>query len=247
MPLVRVHFLPELVDPAELAGSTCAVMDVLRATTTIAQALSAGAREVLPCLTIDDARALAKTLPAGQVVLGGERGGLPIAGFQLGNSPAEYTPAAVANKSVVMTTTNGTKALLHCRQASQVFAVALVNRAAVSRQLANKDRVDLVCAGSDGHVAQEDVLCAGAIVAALGADWHTNDAGAIARAVWRQVASDANGELMQRVLRAFGESRGGRNLIDVGLASDLPLAAALDSLEVVPAFDPAAGRITLLA
>jgi 2-phosphosulfolactate phosphatase len=146
-----------------------------------------------------------------------------------------------------MTTTNGTKALLHCRQAGEVFAVALVNRAAVCQQLARKNRVDLVCAGSDGHIAQEDVLCAGAIVAALGDAWQTNDEGAIARAVWHNVASGPPNEFSQRVLRAFGESRGGRNLIDVGLASDLPLAAALDTLDVVPSFDPAAGRITLLA
>src|SRR5262245_18019417 len=110
MPTVRVHFLPSHVEPAELAGTTCAVLDVLRATTTMAQALASGAREVIPCLTVEDAQAQAAKLPAGQVVLGGERGGLRIAGFQLGNSPAEYTPATVASKSVVMTTTNGTKA-----------------------------------------------------------------------------------------------------------------------------------------
>src|SRR5687768_3032349 len=116
-----VHFLPELTSPEELAGGVVVVIDVLRASTTITYALAAGARELIPCLEIDDARAAATKLPPAQVVLGGERQGLPIAGFDLGNSPRDYTPERVGGKTVVFTTTNGTKAMLQCRQAARVL------------------------------------------------------------------------------------------------------------------------------
>ncbi len=112
MPKLRVYMLPDLLAGQSLAGCRAVVVDVLRATTTVVQALSAGARAVVPCLTIDDARARAAEFPPGEALLGGERGGLPIEGFDLGNSPAEYTSQVVAGKTVVLTTTNGTKALL---------------------------------------------------------------------------------------------------------------------------------------
>ncbi|MEX2114189.1 MAG: 2-phosphosulfolactate phosphatase, partial [Pirellulales bacterium] len=87
--------MPEHVQPGDLANSTAVVIDVLRATTTIVAALAAGARAVVPCLTIEDAKTAAAALPREETVLGGERGGLPIEGFDLGNSPAEYTPERV--------------------------------------------------------------------------------------------------------------------------------------------------------
>jgi 2-phosphosulfolactate phosphatase len=128
---LRVHFLPELIAPDDLAGSTCVVIDVLRATTTMIYALAAGATAVIPRLTIDDARQRAGVFPAGQAILGGERGGLKIEGFDVGNSPAEYSPAIVGGKTIVLTTTNGTKALLYCQQAAEVLIGAFVNLSAV--------------------------------------------------------------------------------------------------------------------
>src|SRR5438067_1607265 len=90
---VFVHLVPQLVEPGRLQGGIAVVIDVLRATTTIVHALAAGCLCVRPCVEIADAHALAATLPAGSVLLGGERGGRPIPGFDLGNSPAEYTAA----------------------------------------------------------------------------------------------------------------------------------------------------------
>src|ERR1700678_3263988 len=90
---INVHLLPRLVEETELAGSVCVVIDVLRATTTMAHALSAGAREVIPCLEVEDALRAAANLPRKQVLLGGERSGVKIDGFDLGNSPSEYPPA----------------------------------------------------------------------------------------------------------------------------------------------------------
>src|SRR4051812_42560200 len=107
---IDVYLLPALVEPEALSGSTVVVIDVLRATTTIVHALAAQAVEVAPFRDVEDARRLANDL-GNKAVLGGERGGVPIPGFDLGNSPAEYTSERVAGKTVIFTTTNGTRAL----------------------------------------------------------------------------------------------------------------------------------------
>ena len=146
---LNVYELPTSVAPEELAGTTAVVIDVLRATTTILYALQAGASEVIPCLEIGDALKIAASLPRSQVVLGGERGGLPIDGFDLGNSPREYDPPAVAGKTVVMTTTNGTRAMDQCRIAESVLIGGFVNAAALADRLAARERIALVCAGSE--------------------------------------------------------------------------------------------------
>src|SRR3954453_11545866 len=102
MPLLRVHSLPASLGAGGQTVGCCVVIDVLRATTTIVYALAAGAREGIPCRTIDEARKLARELSPDSVVLGGERHGLPIEGFDLANSPAESTPQVVAGKTVVL-------------------------------------------------------------------------------------------------------------------------------------------------
>src|SRR4051812_6671585 len=104
-PSFYVHLTPSLIAPDALAGTIAVVIDVLRATTTITHALAAGISSVRPCLTIDDARSLALSLPPDSVLLAGERGGSPIPGFDLGNSPAEYTPRRCQGKTLVLTTT----------------------------------------------------------------------------------------------------------------------------------------------
>ncbi|MEX0678038.1 MAG: 2-phosphosulfolactate phosphatase [Pirellulales bacterium] len=254
MPNLRVHFLAEMVDPGDLAGGRSVVVDVLRATTTVVSALVAGARAVVPCLSVDEARRLASTFPPGQAVLGGERGGLPIEGFDLGNSPAEYTPRAVAGKTVVLTTTNGTKALLHCRAAQEIVLGAFVNLSALCGYLtqnaqAGATDVNLVCAGTEMHVTREDVLLAGAVAQRLaGAGWQLDDEAAIARDAWRAVSASATGaELKDRLASALRASRGGGNLIQIGMAGDIELAADVDRFAIVPRFDAKTMRIEALS
>ena len=170
MPTIHVHLLPDLVPEEKLAGNVAVVIDVLRATTTIVHALAAGARQVIPCLSIDDARAAAASRTGEKVVLGGERQGVRIEGFDLGNSPSEYTPEAVGGRTVVFTTTNGTRAMLRCRQADHVLLAAFVNRAAVlaGNSRPSRQNVHIVCAGTGGAITREDVLVAGSLVAGSG-------------------------------------------------------------------------------
>ncbi len=253
MPNLRVHFVPDLVEPTELAGNRCVVVDVLRATTTMATALAAGARAVVPCLTVEDARQGASSFPPGEVVLGGERGGLPIEGFDLGNSPAEYHAGVVADKTVVLTTTNGTQALVHCQAASEIVIGAFVNLSAVCEHLmqradADAIDVDVVCAGTELHVTWDDVLLAGAVAERLAADpnWQLDPQAEIARDAWLALSgSGSGGELKDRLVAALRESRGGRNLIRIGMQSDIELAAAIDSLSVLARFDPTTGAVVL--
>src|SRR4051812_17592854 len=113
-PEVYVHFLPDLVPPGALRGGVAVVVDVLRASTVMIHALAAGSKEVVPCLEIEEARQVKARLPAGTALLAGERHGRPIEGFDLSNSPAEFTAEACRGRTIVLTTTNGTRGVLAC-------------------------------------------------------------------------------------------------------------------------------------
>lgn len=244
MPTLRVHLLPELIDGNALAGSRCVVIDVLRATTTIVAALDAGAQSVIPCLTIEDARQRGQSL-GGKALLGGERGGLPIEGFDLGNSPAEYSHDRVVGRQVVLTTTNGTKALLHARGAGEILIGGFANLSAVCAHLAGRSRVEILCAGTDGHITRDDTLVAGAMAERLTAReaWELNDQAEIARDAWLQIAGRDDALRPYRVLAALRGSRGGRNLVAIGMQRDIELAAQIDTSALLPRFDPRSGQI----
>jgi len=238
---IDVYLLPALVDPVELESKTVVVIDVLRATTTIVHALAAGASEVAPCEEIEDAKKLAATLGT-QAVLSGEREGLPIPGFDLGNSPAEYTRERVGGKTLVFTTTNGTRAMHRCRHAARVLLGAFVNFSAVCRELADDDQIALICAGTDGHVTREDTLLAGAMVDDLSRarKCELNDQAEIAADAWQTAVRLLTDRPLGIMLR---DSRGGRNLIETGQENDIDLAAQIDKFDVVPQLDLATWRI----
>jgi 2-phosphosulfolactate phosphatase len=229
------------------AGGIAVVIDVLRASTTIITALAHEAARVRAVRTVGEARGL-----TGQanVLLGGERGGKPIEGFDLGNSPLEYTRERVGGRDVVITTTNGTAALHACHDAAEVLVGAAVNRssvAALAIRLATADDRDihLVCAGTDGTVSEEDLLGAGAILAAAidrGVD-EQRDLDGPARAAVADFRAVVHGEDDPAAALAcvFATSIGGRNLIDIGMEEDLSPAAAIDSLPMVPRLDRATG------
>ena len=236
-----VYLLPALVEPAELAGKVAVVIDVLRATTTIVHALAAGAKGVIPCREIDEAWRLKQEL-AGNPLLGGERLGLPIAGFDLGNSPAEYAPERVRGRTVIFTTTNGTRALERCREAGRVLIGAFVNFAALCQELDGGADIALVCAGTDGQVTREDTLLAGAIVDDLirGGTYGLNDQAEIAADAWQTAVRLLTDRPLGMMLRA---SRGGRNLIEIGQENDIELAAQIDKFDIVPELHLADWRI----
>ncbi len=244
-PTVSVHLLPSLVDPAELADGTVVVIDVLRATTTITTALAAGAAGIIPCLEIETARERAQQHPD-PVLLGGERRGEKIEGFDLGNSPTEYTSAAVQSQTILFTTTNGTRALDRCRQAARVLIAGFVNLSAVARQLKLAAPIHLLCAGTDGKISVEDSLLAGALVDRLMQQAKeplpTNDQACIVQAAWRQASQGAANTPWLSLLE---QGLGGQNLARVGLAQDIPICAAIDTCSVAPELNLKTGIITL--
>jgi 2-phosphosulfolactate phosphatase len=248
--VIHVHTLPRHVAAVDLAGSVVIVIDLLRASTTICQALASEAREVIPFLEVDDALAAAGD-DRDKVVLGGERGGMKIPGFDLGNSPAEYTPEVVRGRRVLITTTNGTRALHHARLARRVLVGALVNLSAVAASVENEAPVDILCAGTGDDETREDILAAGAIVSRLSANdgslWEMNDSAVAARDEWQHVCAAAEGAgrpLHDQLARELRNTTGGLNLLGIGLDHDLVDCAHIDRLCVVPELDLRAWRIT---
>lgn len=222
------------------------MIDVLRASTTIATALAHGAARVRPVTGIDEARTVAASL--GNALLGGERGGVRIAGFDLGNSPLEYSRDRIAGRPLVITTTNGTAALAACLSAREVLVGAIVNSGAVAaavRRLAaatGTNDVHLVCAGTDGVPSGEDLLGAGAILAAAapaGADDVLDAAARTARAAFSRMLG--SGDPRGQIVAEFRRAPGGANLVALGMEADLPACAVRDSIGAVPRLDPATG------
>ena len=162
-----VHLLPRLIPHGSLHGDIAVVVDVLRATTVMVHALAAGCEAILPCGEIDEARELAATLPEATRLLAGERGGLPIDGFDLGNSPSEFTEEVCQGKTLVITTTNGTRAILASLEAERIYIASFNNLRATSQELSlqflKKDHqrsVHIVCSGTEGYISLEDSLLA---------------------------------------------------------------------------------------
>lgn len=241
-----VHFLPVTLTEENLHGSVAIMVDLLRASTTMTTALAAGAKTIIPCETIEQAREAASAYPPGTVVLGGERGGVRIEGFDFGNSPADYISATVGGKTVVFTTTNGTKALVKAQAAERTVVGAFVNLAAVSQFAVEQGRsIHIVCAGTNGQVTREDVLCAGAIANACQESYNTagqeierTDAAHIAIDCYRMVADNLHD--------AVCESIGGRNLRRLSFGADIRLACEIDRIPIVPEYHPNTGQMSVV-
>lgn len=230
-----VFMSPGELSPGDVQGRVVAMIDVLRASTSIAVALFNGAKTVVPVESVDDAISVAKPFERTQVLITGELRMLPIPGFDLGNSPLEFTADAVGGRTIVMTTTNGTRALLTLQGARDVVVAAYVNHGAVSALLRTAARTDtdiaIVCAGSDGHFSLEDAACAGRYVRSIteqGASVAMNDAACASAVIDRKYGDD--------IAKIFEESTHGQALAEAGFAADLAACAALDSHPVVPIY-----------
>jgi 2-phosphosulfolactate phosphatase len=226
---VSVHLVPGLVAPCRFTGAVAVVVDVLRATTTIIHALAAGCVAVRPCVEVEEARRLADGMPAGRVLLAGERDGRPLPGFDLGNSPRQFTCSVCRGSTLVLTTTNGTRALLHAGGAARVLVAGFVNYSAVCEQLRHDLRpVHILCAGDQGAVALEDTLLAGALVDFLSyhAETRLNDG---ARLAWD--CFEHHGQVLDGALEV---SAGGARLLALGYEDDVRAAARVDQFALVP-------------
>jgi 2-phosphosulfolactate phosphatase len=232
---IDVLFGVQEITPQEVQGRVVAVIDVLRASTTIAIALANDARAVLPFESSEEMITRSKQLERASFLLAGERRMLKIEGFDLGNSPLEHTREAVEGKTVLLTTTNGTKALLAMQGARDVVVASYVNLTAVSAMLRTALRgghdITLVCAGQDRQFALEDAACAGRYVHHVSkrlATVDTNDAAYAASLIDKKFGDN--------LMRLFNTAAHGRALAAAGFGEDLAACAAVDSFPVVPIY-----------
>src|SRR5918995_3663573 len=156
---------------AEVQGRTVFVIDILRGTTAICAALSSGAKAIIPAASTEEALRLAQTIVSADVLLAGEKDCVRIPGFHLGNSPLEMSESAVRGKTIIVTTSNGTKALLACQGASSVYPTAAVNLSIATekaREALQTDRhILVVCAGRGGAFSLDDAYCAGRLIESI--------------------------------------------------------------------------------
>jgi 2-phosphosulfolactate phosphatase len=227
-----VAFSPAGLASAEVQGRAVFVIDILRATTTMCAALHAGAKAIIPAGSTEEALRLAQMLASDDVRLAGEANCVRIPGFQLGNSPLEMTERAVKGKTLVVSTTNGTRALLACQGASEVHLACAGNLSLAAekvRECAQRDGGVLVlCAGRGGAFSLDDAYCAGRLVsAALGGTRPRrglNDAAIASLDLVRRYG--------ERWERPLSYSRAGRELIRLGFGDDVADAARLDAYPV---------------
>lgn len=239
-----VFFAPSLMMPGDVSNRVVAVVDVLRASTSIAAAIANGARAVIPLPSSEEVASRSKTLARSEVRLAGERKSQPISGFDFGNSPAEFSREAVEGKTVLMTTTNGTAAILSVQGAKDIVVASYVNFSAVLGALRTALRagtdVAIVCAGQDRQFSLEDSACAGLFIQHITAK-HTkvevNDAA--------QAAMVLNKKYGTNLKRLFKASSHGQALTAAGFESDLAACAELNAYGVLPVYQDR--QITKLA
>jgi len=225
-----------LLARSDLHSTACVVFDILRATSTFVTALQNSAATIIPVSEISEAVALRRQHP--DVLLAGERDGVKIRAaqsggidFDFGNSPREFTPEKIHGKTIVSTTTNGTRALRACTGAQCVLAASFLNLTATATFLQQKNfaKILLICAGTGEGAALEDVLAAGALVALLAARKNArpilSDASQIARDTFQQQAN---------LSAAIGSSQNGQRLLaNADLQADVAFCAQQNIFNLV--------------
>jgi 2-phosphosulfolactate phosphatase len=227
---INVLFAPETTDDLFFKGKTSVVIDVLRASNTIITALANGAREMIPVISVDAAVKISKGLFGGTTLLGGERNTKKIEGFQLGNSPLEYTPEKVGSKSVILFTTNGTKAILKARLAETLMICSFSNITSVVEKILFLDKdVEILCAGNSGLFAMEDIVCAGMIVREISnktQEFYLSDAAKAALLLFNSSS--------ENILGMLKDTEHGKVLLENGYEEDIKFCSNINTTEVIP-------------
>jgi 2-phosphosulfolactate phosphatase len=216
---------------AKLENKTVVVVDVLRASTSICAALIAGAKGVIPTEGPGEAGELHSKLGTDNTILAGERDGIRIDNFDLGNSPAEFTQEVVADKFVLMTTTNGTGLFKRAAKSSMVMAGGLVNASKIAEKISSLEK-DLIiaCSGRQGNFSIEDTLCGGLLIDLLVSKYQfelkLNDAAMIAVQLYHNNVSSLRDTIEKGEHAQF--------LISLGFKQDVSMSTLIDSMPVRP-------------
>lgn len=220
---VDIKLTADSLGPEDVEGRFCVVIDVLRATTTTVVALAHGCPSVIPVETPEEARQVARTR---NCLLGGERNGLRIEGFDFGNSPLEYLPEKIAGRPIAFTTTNGTRAIRACARSEGLIAASFLNGGAVVRLLEQQTNdILIVCAGTRGKPSLEDTVCGGMLLDHLSCAKNAEAEAAVSE--W-----DTHRNSLAAMMKY--DSEHGKSLLNLGFESDIDFAARLDAFDIVP-------------
>jgi 2-phosphosulfolactate phosphatase len=217
----------------DLRGKTAVIIDVLRATSTITTAIKNGAKGVIAVEDMSDASKIAQNLDPSRYLLCGEKDGVKIEGYHLGNSPLEYTSDNVEGKTLILNTTNGTKAISRSNLASQVVVGSFLNLSAVVDYLKEVDNdVVLVCAGWRDRLSLEDMLCAGQIIHALNGGElpdHALDGARVAHCLFEKY-----GPQMPGVIKESNHAVRLKGIVD---GNDVDFCSQVDKFDIVPTLE----------
>ncbi len=226
---IRTLLSPLNVEELYFTKKTTIVIDVLRATTTIVTALNNGAKEIIPVGSIEFAM---KISGSGQMLLGGERNAEKIDGFTFGNSPIEYTEEAVKGKSIILFTTNGSKALVRAKFSSNLFVASFLNvKAVVKEILRSKENLEILCSGNNGMYCLEDSVCAGMIIKQIleiTENVELDDASNTCLILYNKNR--------KRIKKMLSETDHGKTLIEKGFVEDIVYAAQENIFDIVPKY-----------
>lgn len=233
---MQVEVLPNAGSPLlpYLEDKLVIVIDVLRATSTMVTALANGCQSIIPVLSPEDALEKRLTLPGS--LLGGERGVLLIEGFDLGNSPFDYVPEKVGGKKIIITTTNGTRAIRDASAAPKIWMASFLNMQSIVlaalRQFENSDKLQgivVFCAGTEERFDLPDTLCAGMLIDGLGTNVTLNDLGEAARMLYRS----SENYLVDKIR----DSVHGKKLISLGFERDVVYCSTPNVLPIIPVLE----------
>jgi 2-phosphosulfolactate phosphatase len=242
--LIDVIILPGFAGAKSPAtGQIAIVLDILRATSTMVTALGNHAEGLIPVAEPEAAFALQQKFGAGQCILGGERKGYKIPGFDLGNSPAEYTATAVSGKTVVLCTSNGTKAVLWAKKAQEVLIGSFLNMTAICNYIKSQLNtgttpidITIICSGREGTFSLEDFTGAGMIVSLAQTGCELSDTAKAALYAYEKARETG--------LTTFvGQTGHGSYLKEIGMEPDIALCTEIDKYPIVPRMVDGAIRI----
>ncbi len=228
---IEVFFSPSQVDELFLREKNVIVIDVLRASTTITTAINNGAREIIPVSSIESAVKVSGNLFGDVVLRGGERNGKIIEGFNLGNSPFEYTEEMVKGKSIIFCTTNGSSAMVKARYAKNMAVGGFANVSKVVEFIKEvHEDFYILCAGKQALFCVEDAVCAGMIIKKLTDDpslsLQFNDSANAAQVLYKAAAKN--------LLKMVKTCDHGVYLTEIGFADDLKICVDVDSIPILP-------------
>jgi 2-phosphosulfolactate phosphatase len=220
------------VDELYFSGKTTVVIDILRATSTIVEALNNRAKEVIPVGNLEFAMKASGSFFGGNIILGGERNTKKIEGFALGNSPLEYTKKIVKGRTIILYTTNGTKAVVKTKFSETLVLCSFTNLSAVANFLFNSDKdVEILCAGKNGGFCIEDTICAGMLISEIikmGKQAILNDAAKVSVFLSKSYGDD--------LVKILTECEHGKLLIENGFEKDIEYCSNVGSIDLIPIF-----------